>query len=242
MQDTLQAIADARREAVGYLRVSTDSQDDSGLGLDAQRSQIESYAASRGLTIVRWYQDVVSGASTLDKRDGLSSLIDDLQPNQVVLVAKRDRLSRDLMLSLWCEKEIARVSCSLESADGAGNGTTPTDELLRHIVLAFGQFERSMIRDRTRAALQELKKKRKLGRPLFGHRYDESGRLEPDPETFPTLQRMTTLRSEGLNYSVIARTLNAENLTSQTGKQFTPQMVRNLLKTIESAAEEPTAT
>ena len=76
------------RDAVGYLRVSTDAQDDSGLGLEAQRSQIEAYAASRGLTIVRWYQDVVSGASTVKDRAGLSSLLDGLEPETVVLVAK----------------------------------------------------------------------------------------------------------------------------------------------------------
>ena len=111
----------------------------------------------------------------------------------------------------------------------AGNGDSPTDVLLKNLILAFGEFERSMISERTRSALQELGKKRKLGRPPFGYRYDEIGQLEHDPSTHQTLERMKSLRSEGSNYSQIARTLETEGKKSQTGKRFTPQMVRNLL-------------
>ena len=226
------------RDAVGYLRVSTDAQDDSGLGLEAQRSQIKAYAASRDLTIVRWYQDVVSGASTVKDRAGLSSLLDGLEPETVVLVAKRDRLSRDLNLALWCEKEISRFHCSIESCDGAGNGNSPTDVLLKNLILSFAAYERDLISDRTRSALQELKKTRTLGRPTFGHRFDANGQLEPDPLTHPTFKRMMELRYEELKFSEIARTLNNENHLSQTGKHFTPQMVRNLITRIESSEEE----
>ena len=217
------------RTAVGYLRVSTDSQGDSGLGLNAQRAQIKAYADSQGLEIVRFYKDTVSGGSHPDVREGLSTLVRDLKSNQVVLVAKRDRLSRDLMLSLWIEKELSKVHCSLESCDGAGNEDSPTDVLLKNLILAFGEFERSMISERTRSALHELGKKRKLGRPAFGYRYNDIGLLEQDPNTYKTLDRMKLLRSEGHNYSAIARTLESERKRSQTGKRFTPQMVRNLL-------------
>jgi DNA invertase Pin-like site-specific DNA recombinase len=226
------------RDAVGYLRVSRESQEESGLGLEAQRSQIEAYAASRGLTIVRWYQDVVSGVSTLKDRAGLTSLLDGLEPEMVVLVAKRDRLSRDLNLALWCEKEISRFHCSIESCDGAGNGSSPTDVLLKNLILSFAAYERDLISDRTRSALQELKKTRKLGRPPFGHRFHANGQYETDPDTYPTFERMMELRREGFKFSVVARSLNKENHTSQTGKQFTSQMVRNLITRIEKTKEE----
>jgi site-specific DNA recombinase len=227
-----------KQTAVGYLRVSTEKQNDSQLGLSAQRAQIKEYASRNGLKIVRWYEDVASGASQVNERKGLSSLINELEPETRVLVANRSRVAREMMLSLWVEKEIKRVHCVLESCDGSGNGDSPTDALLRNILSSFADFERHQISDRTKRALQELKKTRTLGRPTFGHRYNDLGELEPDPETYPTYLRMMELRSEGLNYSQIQRMLNKEKHRSQTGKEFSPSLVRNLIARIESNKEE----
>lgn len=218
-----------RRTAVGYLRVSTDMQEDSGLGLDAQRDQIQTYASQKGIEVVRWYRDTTSGTTHVEQREGLSELVKDLESNQIVLVAKRDRLSRDLMLSLWIEKEISRVSCSLESCDGAGNGDSPTDKLLKNLILAFGEFERSMIAERTRAAMKSLAKTRKIGRPPFGFKYDSSGQLKEDPANHPTLQLIRELHKEGVNPSRIAKTLNEKGLKSQTGKAFSRNVVFQIL-------------
>ena len=217
------------RTAVGYLRVSTDMQEESGLGLDAQKDQIESYASSRGINIARWYRDTASGATLVDQRQGLSSLVKDLESNEIVLVAKRDRLSRDLMLSLWIEKEISKVHCTLESCDGAGNGDSPTDVLLKNLILAFGEFERNMISERTRAALKELGKKRKLGRPPYGYQYAENGTLEEKPDEFPTLERIRILQKEGLNTNKIMTMINREGHRSKTGKDFSRNAVALIL-------------
>ena len=217
------------RTAVGYLRVSTDMQEESGLGLDAQKTQIESYADSKGIKIVRWYRDTASGTTQVAQRQGLSSLVKDLESNQIVLVAKRDRLSRDLMLSLWIEKELSKVHCTLESCDGAGNGDSPTDVLLKNLILAFGEFERNMISERTRAALKELGKKRKLGRPPYGYQYAEDGTLEERSDEFPTLERIRVLQKEGLNANRIMTMINREGHRSKTGKDFSRNAVALIL-------------
>ena len=215
--------------AVGYLRVSTDMQEESGLGMDAQKNQIESYASSRGIEIVRWYQDTASGTTQVAQRQGLSSLVKDLESNQIVLIAKRDRLSRDLMLSLWIEKELSKVHCTLESCDGAGNGDSPTDVLLKNLILAFGEFERNMISERTRAALKELGKKRKLGRPPYGYQYAEDGTLKERSDEFPTLERIRVLHQEGLNANRIMTMINAEGHRSKTGKDFSRNAIALIL-------------
>jgi len=216
------------KTAVGYLRVSTDMQEDSGLGLDAQKDQIESYAKKRGMQVTRWYRDTASGTSHLEKRDGLSQLVKDLKTNEIVLVAKRDRLSRDLMFSLFIEKELARVHCTLESCDGAGNGDTASDKLLKNLILAFGEFERSMIAERTRAAMKALAKTRKIGRPPFGFKFSE-GQLVRDPNTHPTRQLIFELHKEGINPSRIAKMLNEKGLKSQTGKTFSRNVIFQII-------------
>ena len=82
-------------KAIGYLRVSTDRQGDSGAGLDAQRASITAYAAQHGIEIVRFEQDILSGAKGIEHRLGLASAIASIQKGYALLIAKRDRLGRD---------------------------------------------------------------------------------------------------------------------------------------------------
>ena len=82
---------------VGYLRVSTGEQAESGLGLEAQRARIEAYAALYEHAVVRWCVDAGASAKTLDRaglRDALSSLSSGEADG--VCVAKLDRLTRSV--------------------------------------------------------------------------------------------------------------------------------------------------
>jgi DNA invertase Pin-like site-specific DNA recombinase len=94
--------------AIGYLRVSTKEQGRSGLGLAAQRHEIEAFAAREGFSINSWHQDVQTGvgADALQLRPGLASALKDAKSGQCALIVSRlDRL----------------CSCSLEqSCHGAG--------------------------------------------------------------------------------------------------------------------------
>lgn len=221
------------RRAKAYLRVSTGSQGDSGLGLEAQKAQIESYAASRGLSVIAWFEDVVSGKTHPDARPGLNRLMKSLQPDETVLVAKRDRMSRDLMLSLWIDKEISRLSCNLESSDGAANGTSPTDVLLKQMILAFSEFERNLISERTKAALSQLKGRKTLGRAPFGYRHNADGQLEPVPEQIKTLARIEELHREGINPNAIATLVNDEGHSSQTGRPFSRNTIFSICQRLD---------
>ena len=81
----------------GYIRVSTEEQGDSGLGLAAQRARIEAEVARRGWTIVEVFTDVASGKS-LAGRDGLAAALVAADSGRVggIVVSKLDRLSRSL--------------------------------------------------------------------------------------------------------------------------------------------------
>src|SRR2546430_255686 len=84
--------------AIGYLRVSTESQADSGLGLDAQQTAIEAAAARLGLSVAETFTDAgVSGGLALEHRPALLAAIDALDAGDTLLVGKRDRLGRDML-------------------------------------------------------------------------------------------------------------------------------------------------
>ena len=87
------------KQAVGYTRVSTKAQGASGLGLEAQRAAIESFAAREGLTISGWFTENESGkgSDALERRPALAAALKAAaKQGAFVVVAKLDRLSRDV--------------------------------------------------------------------------------------------------------------------------------------------------
>src|SRR4051794_20573904 len=105
--------------AVIYLRVSTDEQSASGLGLEAQLSACKAAASRLGLPVASVHQDDVSGGLPLEKRPGLLEAIVALGPGDSLLVAKLDRLSRgDPITSGMIEAAVLRWKARIVSAAG----------------------------------------------------------------------------------------------------------------------------
>ena len=145
---------------LGYIRCSSDEQATSGLGLEAQEATLR----DRWSGIHTIYRDEgISGAKA--DRPGLLGALDALKQGDTLVVAKRDRLSRDLYLMLTIEKEVAKAGAILLSADG-GNGDDPTEKMLRNVLGVIAEFERDMIKARTKSA---MKAKRARGEKTGGH-------------------------------------------------------------------------
>jgi DNA invertase Pin-like site-specific DNA recombinase len=86
-------------EAIGYLRVSTREQGRSGLGLAAQRWEIEAFGVREGFSVKSWHQDVQTGAGTdaLLQRPGLAAALKEAKSARCpLIVSKLDRLSRNV--------------------------------------------------------------------------------------------------------------------------------------------------
>src|SRR3974390_485531 len=143
------AAGDEKR-AVVYLRVSTEEQH---LGPEAQRAAVETWAKARGVSIASWALDQgVSGAAEISDRPGLLDALEALRASGagLLVVAKRDRLARDVLKAGAIEAAAAAPRARVVSADGVAEGTDPTAILLRQLLDSFAQFEREMIRARTR--------------------------------------------------------------------------------------------
>ena len=146
--------ATAPRKVVAYLRVSTDRQGKSGLGLDAQRAAVLAFAETNGLDIVAEHVEVETGkgADALDLRPKLAAAL--AQARKVkgaVVVAKLDRLSRDVafVAGLMAQRVPFMVADLGPDAD----------PFMLHIYAALAEKERAMISARTKAALAALKAK-----------------------------------------------------------------------------------
>lgn len=215
------------KTAVAIVRVSTDRQDTT-----AQRTAIEKWAESEGVTVAAWHEDHgVSGAAELDKRTGLLDALESLGTHGagVLIAARWDRVARDVVLAAMIERLAERNGAAVVSADGVGAGNGPESMLVRGMMQLLAQYERLLIGARTRARLAE---KRRRGERLGGATplgYVAAGkRLTPSAPEQRAIKRARSLRSEGMSYEKIAECLDAEGHKAR-GRRWYGMSVRRAL-------------
>jgi len=215
-----------------YTRVSTDEQAGSGLGLAAQVSACEAFAAKAGHIVTACHTDAgISGAAGIESRPGLMAAVAGLRRGDALVIAKRCRLGRDQMAILMIEKAVNRRGAVILSADGVGNSDDPTSQLMKGIVDQFGIYERSMIASRTKAALAERRKAGQLaGEVPFGWVADATGALTPVAEEQKVLDLIRQLRAEGASLRMIASILTEAGHRTKKGKAaWTHTSVKSIL-------------
>jgi DNA invertase Pin-like site-specific DNA recombinase len=221
--------------AIAYLRVSTQRQHRSGLGLDAQRAVIERFAASEHLTIAAEFVEAESGkgADALDRRPQLAAALAAAKASKCsVVVAKLDRLSRDVA-------SVAGLMAQRVPFIVAELGRD-ADPFMLHLYAALAEKERRLISERTKAALAakkaagarlgnsvNLAEAGSLGRSiLIESAQDFAHRLAPVLRAVRS-EGATTLRS-------IAQALNLRGIKSPRGGTWHPSSVATLLSRSES--------
>src|SRR5215210_250041 len=157
---------------VSYLRVSTDRQGRSGLGLEAQRKAVEDFLNGGCWDLIAEFVEVESG-----KRDDRPKLAEALAlcrlHKATLVIAKLDRLSRDAHFLLGLQKELQQAGLRFVAAD-----MPEANELTVGIMAVVAQAERKMISARTKAALAAAKARGvRLGKPE-NLRNQEAGRVQ----------------------------------------------------------------
>lgn len=222
------------------MRVSTEEQ---SLGPEAQRAAIEAWAAREGVTIMAVHEDRLSGATDVPDRPGLLSALSDLGRLSagVLVVAKRDRIARDVVIAAMVERAAASSGARVVSADGTGNGDTPADAFMRTILDGAAAYERALIRSRTKAALAAKSARgERVGAVPYGYRLASDGtRLVPDAAEQETIALVRRLASEGMSQNKIARELASSGIVGRSGRPlFQAQIGRMLARpALDSAAE-----
>lgn len=221
--------------AIGYRRVSTAEQAGSGLGLDAQQTAILAAAARLGLPITDTFTDAgLSGGLALEQRPALLAALDALGRGDTLIVAKRDRLGRDVLNVALLERLAERKGARIVSAAGEGTDSQePTSILMRQIVDCFAQYERAIIRARTKAALAAKRARgERVGGIPFGYQLASDGRtLAPHPREQRALALLRELRAAGYTYRAVAEELNRQGFRSRTGGPWARQSVHMLART-----------
>lgn len=221
--------------AVAYARVSTAEQAN---GCDAQLAEIRRWADANGVELAAVYIDRgVSGATPAAERPALPLALADATARRCPLVvAKRDRLARDPLVSMTVERALDAAGARVVALDCAAGGDDPAGVFMRRILDAAAELERGMIRARVAAGMAAAKRKgRHMGRAPFGWRIDaRTGALTPDDAEQAVIQRIDAARAAGLSWRAVAAVLNAAGLRTRAGCEW---RCGTTYKTAKRAAE-----
>lgn len=202
---------------VGYYRVSTKRQGESGLGLEAQREAVRDFAKKNG-TLICEQQDVVSGGS--NERTGLIEAMRIAKKEKAtILINRLDRFSR----------RVSFISWFMETGIGLKIVEMPnTDKFQLHIHAAVGEEERRKASHRTREALKVAKEKGvelgKNGKVLAIKNHQQAVDFAKE-----TLELVNSKYSMGMGYTQIAKELNVLGIKSWRGKKFYPSTIKNMV-------------
>lgn len=220
-------------KAFSYLRVSSRGQVD-GDGFDRQRDKIQKWAKTNGASVEREFlEEGISGANELDGRPAMVELLGAIATNGVrtVIVERADRFARDLVASELLLREFTRLDVRVIEAEGgndmsAGDDSNPTAKLVRQILGAVSEFDKTSIVLKLKAARSRVRREtgRCEGRKPFGEREGESA----------TMDRIRAMRrkpkgGKRKSFAYIADKLNNDGVATRTGKPWHPEVVRRLV-------------
>lgn len=204
---------------VGYVRVSTEEQGNSGLGLEAQRAAIHAECERRGWTLLETFEDAGASGKSMNGRPALEQALEAVQSGLAggLVVAKLDRLSRSLLDFAALMEQARRQGWALVALDLGVDTSTPAGEMMANVMATFAQFERRLIGQRTKDALA-IKKGQgvRLGRPRL---LDQA-----------VVDRIAAQRASGASLRAIADALNEDRVpTAQGGALWYASTVRAVL-------------
>lgn len=211
---------------IPYYRVSTKKQEDSGLGLESQRSIIERYISQHNGTVLQEFIEVESGKSRT-RPELLKAVALSKEKQAILIVAKLDRLARDAEFAFMVSNRAHEIICC---------DMPKANKLLFGIMAVLGEYERGLISERTKNAAIEKKKQGYVyvcKKPITQESREKSifvrQQLATTNDTYRQARELA-LSNKDLTLQTIANKLNGLNYKTINGKPYRAETVRRLMK------------
>ena len=220
------------KQVVGYMRVSTQNQTgEDRYGLESQKNDIEQYCQEHSLKLVRWYTDAVSGVE--EERPELDTLLyeedEDLSAVKAVVVAKSDRLARDINLYFYYKYVLKRRNIELISVSEDFGAMGPFAGVLQSLTMCIAEQERVNIAKRTTSGRRVKARSGGYsgGRPPYGY-IAQSGRYVIEPKEAAMVKMIFDMTDQGANLVDITDYLNDNAYRTRLGKRFYPSHIKSI--------------
>lgn len=220
------------KKAIGYIRVSTDGQVESGLSLEAQRKKIEAYASLKDLELIEIIEDAGISAKNLN-RPGIKRLMELGRKKEIdaVIIAKLDRMFRNTIDALETSEILNKRGVALHSIEESLDTQSAIGGFFFTMLAALAEMERKLIGERTRTALNQKKARNEYcgGHVPYGYRL-ENGKLIEEPTEKAIIEKMRVWRKDGRTLQAICNSLNGEGIASRGGGKWRISSIHKILK------------
>lgn len=208
--------------AVCYVRVSTAERQ--SISVEAQTRSVLAYAAAKGFEVVEVITDEgVSGGVPLNKREGGKRVLELVKSKKVsaLIATKLDRCFRSAADCLAVVAGLEKAGVALHLLDLALDTATPQGKLFLSVLASVGEFEKGLIAERVRCALQHKKSKgERVSRfPPFGFSF-VGDQLVEEPQEQEAKQKVLALHKQGFSSNKIASLLNKNEVKGYRGARW----------------------
>lgn len=220
------------KSVIGYIRVSTDGQaKDDKFGLDVQREQIEEYCRKHDMTIVKWYTD--EGESGAKERPGFDEIVYgevSNPPYEAVIVAKSDRVARDINIYYYYKMLLIKKNIKLISIAEDFGQFGVFASMLEAFTLCVAEMERENINKRTSAGrvMKSSKGGYSGGRTPYGYE-PKHGKMVIVEKQAEVVRLIFEMKSHGKTYQQIVDFLNSWGFVNKSGGKWSISSVQVVL-------------
>lgn len=226
----------SNRKAIAYIRVSTLEQAREGVSLDAQEDRVITYCSFQGLPLIAVIRDEgISASKELKTREGGKELLEKIKSEKItdIVALKLDRLFRNSIDALTNTAIWDKAGISLHLVDMGGqtlNTATAMGRFFLSMMSAFAELERNMISERTKTALNHMKKNGQVFNHIpYGFLISNDMLIEDSSEQI-AIQMIKELRSNNFSLRDIATTLTEKGVRTKNEAKWHPSTVSNILK------------
>ena len=219
------------KQAIGYIRVSTERQASEGVSLEAQEARIGKWCADNGYELVQVFVDAGISGKRMDTRKELLAALASLKKGMALVSYSLSRLARSTKDALSIGETVAKKKADMVSLSEQIDTTTAAGKMMFQMLAVLAEFERNLVAERTTNALQHKKatNQKYCNQTPYGFEAIE-GRLVEVKKEAKVVAEIQASRSSGKTLQSIADSLNRRGIPTKTNKQWQPATIHLLLK------------
>lgn len=218
------------KQAIGYIRVSTEQQASEGISLDAQRHKITAWCEINGYELLAIEVDAGISGKSMKKRQGLQKALNAMKKDMALVVYSLTRLARSTKDTLTISETLRRSRSDLVSVTEKIDTTTAAGKMFFTMLAVMAEFESNTISERTRDAMRHKKATSEVYSPIpFGFKAVE-GRLERVEAEAVIVSEVKQRRAAGETLQAIADSLNSRGIKGKRGGIWYPYSIKYLIE------------
>lgn len=220
----------AMKQAIGYIRVSTEQQADEGVSLAAQKAKIAAWCEVNEYELVTVHVDAGISGKSMEKRQGLQQALAGMKKDMVLVVYSLSRLARSTKDTLAISEKLDKAGADLVSLSERIDTTGAAGKMMFRMLAVLAEFERDVISERTSMAMAHKKSKGEKYAPVpFGYSEIEGRLVAVESESLVVAEILKS-RQEGVTFAQIAGDLNRRGIEGKRGGKWHPSTVRYLIQ------------